>query len=129
MKHRYLLIEASTLVDETSRFYFLNLGSTRQDNRDFLYVTALSMSKGYYFELYNEDARSFLTKVAQSLHPSSKTPLHDLSIVSASFRDYVRAHKANVVLNESPNVRESRLKMKSYLDANYRLANRSLTKI
>lgn len=126
MKHRYLLIEADAEVCPTSRFYFLNIGSSLQDIRDQLYVIGLTASRGWYFELYTAEVQLFLMNVAKSCYPSSKTPLIDLSIVEASVRDYVRAKKAGIELALNRCAIENRHQLKSYLDANYRLSNRSI---
>ncbi len=126
MKHRYLLIEADAEVCPGSRFYFLNIGSSLQDIRDQLYVIGLSASRGWYFELYTAEVQLFLMNVAKSCYPSSKTPLIDLSIVEASVRNYVRAKKAGIELALNRCAIENRHQLKSYLDANYRLSNRSI---
>ena len=126
MKHRYLLIEADAEVCPTSRFYFLNIGSSIQDIRDQLYVIGLAASRGWYFELYTAEVQLFLMNVAKSCYPSSKTPLIDLSIVNATVRDYVRAKKAGIELALNRCAIENRHQLKSYLDANYRLSNRSI---
>lgn len=126
MKHRYLLIEADAEVCPESRFYFLNIGSSLQDIRDQLYVIGLAASRGWYFELYTAEVQLFLMNVAKSCYPSSKTPLIDLSIVEASVRDYVRAKKAGIELALNRCAIENRHALKSYLDANYRLSNRSI---
>ena len=125
MKHRYLLIEADAEVSATSGFYFLNIGSSLQDIRDQLYVIGLAASRGWYFELYTAEVQFFLNNIAKSCYPSSKTPLIDLSIVEASVRDYVRAKKAGIELALNRCAIENRHALKSYLDANYRLSNRS----
>lgn len=126
MKHRYLLIEADAEVCATSGFYFLNIGSSKQDIRDQLYVIGLAASRGWYFELYTAEVQLFLMNVAKSCYPSSKTPLIDLSIVEASVRDYVRAKKAGIELALNRCAIENRHALKNYLDANYRLSNRSI---
>lgn len=126
MKHRYLLIEADAEVSAKSGFYFLNIGSSKQDIRDQLFVIGLAASRGWYFELYTVRVQLFLKNVAKSCYPSSKTPLIDLSIVEASVRDYVRAKKAGLQLALNRCAIENRHALKSYLDANYRLSNRSI---
>lgn len=126
MKHRYLLIEADAEVCTTSRFFFLNIGSSKQDLRDQLYVIGLAASRGWYFELYTVRVQLFLRNVAKSCYPSSKTPLIDLGIIEASVRDYVRAKKAGFQLALNRCAIENRHALKSYLDANYRLSNRSI---
>lgn len=126
MKHRYLLIEADAEVCPTGRFYFLNIGSSLQDIRDQLYVIGLVASRGWYFELYTAEVQLFLLNVAKSCYPSSKTPLIDLSIVEASVRDYVRAKKAGIELALNRCAIENRHALKTYLDDNYRLSNRSI---
>ena len=126
MKHRYLLIEADAEVSPKSRFYFLNIGSSKQEIRDQLFVIGLAASRGWYFELYTAEVQLFLMNVAKSCYPSSKTPLIDLSIVEASVRDYVRAKKAGIEIALNRCAIENRHALKSYLDANYRLSNRSI---
>lgn len=126
MKHRYLLIEADAEVSAKSGFYFLNIGTCKQDIRDQLFVIGLAASRGWYFELYTAEVQLFLMNVAKSCYPSSKTPLIDLSIVEASVRDYVRAKKAGLQLALNRCTVENRHTIKSYLDANYRLSNRCI---
>lgn len=89
MKHKYLLIEAGQIIDETTHCYIVMIGTSKQENRDYLAILANSMSCGYYFELYKNEQAEFLHRIMQE-YPT----LPPLQTIQA--RDYVRAMRQNL---------------------------------
>lgn len=89
MTHKYLLIEAGQLIDETTHCYIVMIGTSKQADRDYLAILANSMSCGYYFELYKQVQAEFLYRIQREY-----TNLPPLQSITA--RDYVRAMKQNL---------------------------------
>lgn len=89
MKHKHLLIAAGNSVDQSTKFYQIWLGSTPQDNRDYLFLVALSVHRGWFFHLWDDSTALFLQNVAKSLGHRLST----LPIESVQARDFVREAK------------------------------------
>ena len=125
MKRKHLLIEAGQSIDATSRFYILLAGTTPQDNRDYLAVTAAAVNHNWYFRLYDDESRSFLYRVAESLNPGLKNPIDAVHVVTTNIRDYVRAYKAKTALSSPTNVLANEHQVRTILNLNYRTSHPS----
>lgn len=94
-KRHYIYIEAGALIDETSRFFNVAIGTTKQATRDYLFLMAHSVSHGFYFEPVSVISDNFLEKIAQSLSFSS---VLELGVQHVDARCLVRSIKANVAM-------------------------------
>lgn len=123
MTHYYYLICAGDQVDTNSRFYRVGVGTSRQANSDFLFLTAAAVDKGWYFERVSAASDDFVRKLAESLYPTNDgTSLLRLQVKQCLIRDVVRAIKKGEALPSDVNSAKNRLNSLQYLSLNYRVA-------
>lgn len=90
MLHYYYLIEANRVVDQNSLIYWVGVGTSKQANSDFLFLTAYAVEHGYYFEPSNHVNSQFVKRVRESVNMS----LSNFQVVNA--RDLVRSIRASL---------------------------------
>lgn len=123
MTHYYYLICAGAQVDTNSRFFRVGVGTSRQANSDFLFLTAAAVDKGWYFEKVSAASDDFVRKLAESLYPTTDgTSLLRLQVKQCLIRDVVRAIKRGETLPSDVNSAKNRLNSLQYLSLNYRVA-------
>lgn len=123
MVHYYYLICAGSQVDQDSQFFRVGVGTSSQANRDFLFLTAAAVDKGWYFERVSAASDDFVRKLAASLYPTTDgTSLMRLQVKQCLVRDVVRSIKKGVALPSDVNSAKNRLNSLHYLSLNYRIA-------
>lgn len=123
MVHYYYLICAGSRVDQDSIFYRVGVGTSCQANRDYLFLTAAAVDKGWYFERVSDVSDEFLRKLAESLYPTDDgTSLLRLQVKQCMVRDVVRSIKRGEALPSDVNSAKNRLNSLHYLSLNYRVA-------
>lgn len=123
MTHYYYLICAGAQVDENTQFFRVGVGTSRQANSDFLFLTAAAVDKGWYFERVSAASDDFVRKLAESLYPTTDgTSLLRLQVKQCLIRDVVRAIKRGETLPSDVNSAKNRLNSLQYLSLNYRVA-------
>lgn len=123
MVHYYYLICAGAQVDHDSLFFRVGVGTSSQANRDFLFLTAQAVDKGWYFERVSAASDDFVRKLAESLYPTDDgTSLLRLQVKQCLVRDVVRAIKKDEALPSDVNSAKNRLNSLHYLSLNYRVA-------
>lgn len=97
MTHYYYLIAAGRVIDDTTKYYKIAVGTSKQANRDYLTILALATEKNWYFEVVSQKSTEFVTKIAESVAESQVTlPLLSLHFQLMSARDFVRAQKQHI---------------------------------
>lgn len=123
MVHYYYLICAGSQVDKDSQFFRVGVGTSCQANRDFLYLTAAAVDKGWFFERVSAASDEFIRKLAESLYPTDDgTSLLRLQVEQCLVRDVVRAIKKGQALPSDVNSAKNRLNSLQFLSLNYRVA-------
>lgn len=89
MTHYYLYIAAGTELDATAKFFKVAVGSSRQSQRDYLFLLAHSVNHFHFFEIWSNDVDAFLDK-CWTLSGLNRTMLQQVSA-----RELVRAFKSN----------------------------------
>ena len=115
MMHYYYFIVAGREIDETTRFYKVRIGSSKQAQRDFLYLTSYSVDNGHYFSLLTHESIDFVCKVQYSLH------IKEIPWIYCDARDLVRAFKKDVQLIEESAAHKNADYQRRFLDTNYRI--------
>ena len=122
MTHYYYLIIAGALLDETTEFYKVGVGTTRQADRDFLFLTAFAASHNYYFEKVDVESSDFYLRCQKSVagggdpHGTLTTRAHCVSA-----RELVRALKKSEAVPVSENVSRNVNHQLHFLSVNYRV--------
>lgn len=123
MTHYYYLVCAGAQVDENTQFFRVGVGTSRQANTDFLFLTAAAVDKGWYFERVSDESDTFIAKLAGSLYPDDEsTNMLRLKITQCLIRDVVRAIKKGEALPSDVNSAHNRINSLRYLSLNYRVA-------
>lgn len=123
MVHYYYLICAGSQVDQDSQIFRVGVGTSRQANSDFLYLTAQAVDKGWYFERVSDVSDEFIRKIADSLYPDNEgTKMMRLKIRQCLIRDVVRSIKKGEALPSDVNSAKNRLNSLHFLSLNYRVA-------
>lgn len=123
MTHYYYLICAGAQVDQNTQFFRVGVGTSRQANSDFLFLTAATVDKGWYFEKVSAASDDFVRKIAESLYPTTDgTSLLRLQVKQCLIRDVVRAIKRGETLPSDVNSAKNRLNSLQFLSLNYRVA-------
>lgn len=123
MVHYYYLICAGAQVDQDSLFFRVGVGTSSQANRDYLFLTAAAVDKGWYFERVSAASDDFVRKLAESLYPATDgTSMMRLKIRQCLVRDVVRSIKKGDALPSDVNSAKNRLNSLHFLSLNYRVA-------
>lgn len=120
MKHYYLFITAEVTLDTSSRFYKVPIGSSKQDVRDYLTLTAIAVDRGYYFAKWDEGTNTFIDKCFDSLWGCHDLLVYSNHLALVSCRDLVRMLKQGVVDSSPQHVLDNASHAMKYLDINYR---------
>lgn len=97
MTHYYYLIAAGRVIDDTTKFYKIAVGTSKQADRDYLYILALATEKNWYFKLVSQHSTDFVNKIAESVAGSQVAlPLLSLHFQKLSARDFVRSQKQHI---------------------------------
>lgn len=126
MTHYYCLIIAGDVLDESSLIYKVGVGTSKQCNRDYLFLLAHSVEHGWYFERWSKEVTEFVRKIAESVSATnSKDPSDAISIHGASVREIVRSIKNGTAFPYSSHELTNRNQLRQWLSLNYRIgANR-----
>ena len=116
----YIYIEAGRVIDASTKFFKVEVGTGRQSNRDYLFMLGFAMSRNYYFELQSRETDEFLYKIARGMgkYPAPLT-LEALNIQHLRIRDLVRAIKKSEKAAQNPTLRRFSEHQRDFLDSNY----------
>lgn len=115
MTHYYYYIIAGAQCDENTRLFKVGVGSSKQGQRDYLFLTAFAVEHGHYFELVSDKTDLFVHRVTLSL--GGVLP----SIMVLSSREMVRYLKGAglpTLSNDKLLSNDAQLKV---LNTNYRI--------
>lgn len=115
MTHYYYYIIAGAQCDENTRLFKVGVGSSKQGQRDYLFLTAFAVEHGHYFELVSAKTDNFVHRVTLSL--GGVLP----SIMVLSSREMVRYLKGAglpTLSNDALLSNDAQLKV---LNTNYRI--------
>lgn len=117
MSKCYFLIEAGQTVDLSSNFYCVDVSSSKQGDRDFLFLIAHAACHNYYFELRSVESFAFISRLAQSLN------VDFLPFRAVKARDLVRAIKKRVSLPFEPQSLNQMADFRRATCLSYRVSN------
>lgn len=102
MKRYYILITAESIIDHTSVFYKIAIGSSAAGHHDLQFLQAFAAQRGYYFALYSHEVAAFIIRIAKSL---------EMKVCDLPFK-VVDGHELVSQLKSSKNVAENHLTIK-----------------
>ena len=115
MIHYHIYIESGATLDETSRFYKVAVGSSKQAQRDYLFLVAHSVDNGHYFEPVSPKTDEFLEKCW------SLAQLDRFAVLQVTARELVRSFKTGTSLSLSARALRNADYMRYALDTCYRI--------
>lgn len=122
MIHYYLFIQCGQVLDTSARFYKVAIGASRQAMRDFLSLTALSVERGYYFHLWDENSTEFVGKCLSSVWGSSDALTFANHLQQVTSRDLLKVIRSETALPLNDFVLTNAHRCMTFLDVNYRCA-------
>lgn len=121
MTNYYYFINAGRVIDESTLFYKVSIGTTVQAQRDFLFLTAFSVDHNCYFEICSEKSTEFIARIAQSLNGTPAVIAGQLvKMRKISARDLVRSIKENHQVIPDGTISANLHSLAIQLDDNYR---------
>ena len=124
MNHYYLYIDAGRVIDSTAKFFKVAVPSSKQGQRDYLFLVAHSVEQNHYFELWNQQVADFLWNIGKSLaNGSVENPLDFVPLRPISARELVRNIRGHVVDPVPDFVARNQNHMRHFLNVNYRVSS------
>lgn len=116
--HLYYYIQAGKQCVETTRIFSVSIGQSKQAQRDFLTLTALSVDLGHFFEIRSQSSSEFVMRLLESLKPCN------VSLQRITARQCVKYLKSceNVPLN--PDCLHAAHQQRNALNLDYRIYSR-----
>ena len=126
MTSYYHLIAAGREISDTSDFYLVGVGTSRQANRDYLFLLAWATQRDYYFHIVDVDSTDFFMKCLRSVDPVANTNCFiTTKAKKVTARDLVRAIKLSEAVPASlQHIRQAN-HLRDFLDVNYRAFRRT----
>lgn len=118
MTHYHLYIECGNVIDDTSRFYRVGVGQSKQGTRDYLYLVAYAVQHGHYFHLWDNPTDDFYRHIRNTAENFNA----DFLVIPA--RQLVRHLKANTRPSESTNTLINRARQQRALNVAYRVTGK-----
>lgn len=121
MTHYHYYITAGRQLDTTSKIYLVGVGTSRQADRDYLFLLSHATTAGHYFELRNQDTTNFVTRVQNQLNDEADAahqPHPTMQMIK--IRDLVRSIKAQVALPLTSCSLHNAHEIRNLIDGSYR---------
>lgn len=120
MTRNYIYIEAGRVIDTSSRFFRVSIGTSIQANRDYLFLLAYATDHNYFLELNSSKVADYLLNIAKSLGSSCDGRALDiLNIQNVKVRDLVRALKSSTKISDKYLTRSCEEHQRDLLDSAY----------
>lgn len=130
MTHFFLIIMAGRQIDESSKFFKVSIGTSKQADRDYLYLTSFCVSHGYFFNVWTSKVADFLEKVAKSIYGEhDENALLKLPTTKISARNLVRMLKANEQLSPTKVLNQNQSHLLDLIDTNYHFFRTNATSL
>lgn len=67
MTHYYYYVSAGPVCDEMTKIYKVAVGTNKQSQRDFAFISAYALSHGHYFSIVSNESSEFISRLRRSL--------------------------------------------------------------
>lgn len=114
----------SSILDNTATIYTVSVGTSKQANSDYLFLTAFAEDHDCYFTLRSKESIDFVFRLIQEYH------IPQAQQVCIDARSLVRAIKAGVKPTQVGERLSAAHQLRKIIDLNYRIScNLSAAKI
>lgn len=117
MTHYHIYIAAGSVIDETTRIYYVGIGTSRQANRDYLALVAHAVDHNHFFHIVDAETLQFMHKVINSVSTVNLSPLQ------VSARQLRKSFAASEDIPLASGTLHNRHRSRSILDMAYRITN------
>lgn len=117
MTHYHYYIECGQVIDATTRIFKVGIGTTRQADRDFLYLVSYAMSHGHYFHICDSVSSEFVLKLIGACREDGVL----LTVENVTARVLVRSLKKQERVPLDVDTLRNDHHAKMFLDSNYRI--------
>lgn len=108
-------------IDSDTRIFKVTVGSSRQSDRDYLFLLAQSVEHNWYFEKWSSQVADFVQMVLESLAPEqTDDPLGGTLIEGITARELVRNLKMGTKIPTDPQLFRNANHVRQWLSLNYR---------
>lgn len=116
MTRYYIYIEAGPILDESSRFYRVAVGSSRVGQRELQFLQSYAADHHHYFQLRTLEVSQFCVRALKSIGRDC------MDIIDVNARDFVRDLKNQTRPTLSANTLNNTHNQRFQLDLNYRIS-------
>ena len=117
MTHFHFYIECGQVIDETTRIFKVGIGTTRQADRDYLFLVSYAMSHGHYFHICDRESSEFVLKLIGAYREDDV----QLAVENVTARVLVRSLKNQERIPLDVETLKNDHHAKMFLDSNYRI--------
>lgn len=117
MTHYHYYIESGQVIDETTRVFKVGIGTTRQADRDFLFLVSYAMNHGHYFHICDSVSSEFVLKLIGACREDGVL----LVVENVTARVLVRSLKKQERVPLDVDTLRNDHHAKMFLDSNYRI--------
>ena len=117
MTHYHYYIESGQVIDETTRVFKVGIGTTRQADRDFLFLISYAMNHGHYFHICDSVSSEFVLKLIGACREDGML----LTVENVTARVLVRSLKKQERVPLDVDTLRNDHHAKMFLDSNYRI--------
>lgn len=118
MTHYYRYIIAGDILDETSVFYNVGVGTSLQAQRDHAFLLDYAAKNGHFYHIVDRQTDEFIQNVKNSLLP------HSVNFQLISARDLVRSLKSQQRTPLSQTQLTNCHQLRMMLDLDYRISSK-----
>lgn len=117
MTKYHFYIVAGQQVDSTAKFFRVGIGTTKQADRDFLFLLKYAADNGHYFSVWSREVDDFIHRLADSLN------LDCLPIQAVNARELVRSFRERTSLPFSQDALKNTNAMRYAFNVDYRISS------
>lgn len=117
MTSYHFYIECGQVIDATTRIFKVGIGTTRQADRDYLYLVSYAMSHGHYFKICDRESSEFVLKLIGACREDGVL----LTVETVTARNLVRSLKNQEKIPLDVDSLKNDHHAKMFLDSNYRI--------
>lgn len=117
MTHYHYYIESGQVIDETTRVFKVGIGTTRQADRDYLFLVSYAMSHGHFFHICDSESSEFVLKLIGACREDGVL----LTVENVTARVLVRSLKNQERIPLDVDTLKNNHHAKMFLDSNYRI--------
>lgn len=123
MTRFYLFIDAGKVVDESTAFYRVGIGTSKRDVSCFRQLARIATAKGSYFHRWDSSTSDFLTRCIESVYGGSNALVVASHLIPINCRELVKVLEGRQVAVPLQDAVRQASHLLRFQSLNYRLAD------